>query len=216
MIQRLAPIHTTVWRAAIVLLTVDTALDASARYFAGSDPAPPPILANAFADPFLVLHVASAMLALVVGPLQFVRAVRTRWPAAHRLTGRLFMLGCAIGAPTGVVLAIGTTAGPAVQVGFAIPGLLCLAFTALGWRAAVERRFDDHADWMLRAYAMIAGAITLRLMLPTATLLMGIDFLPAYRVIAWAAWMTNLGLAEAYIRRRRSAARTFAVAAPAS
>jgi hypothetical protein len=83
-------------------------------------------------------------------------------------------------------------------------------FTWLGLRAAIERRFDDHREWMLRSYAVTSTAITLRLMLPASALL-SFDFFPAYRVISWAAWMTNLALFEIVIRWRRSSSATYAI-----
>jgi uncharacterized membrane protein len=202
MIRNFAPIYPAAWRAAIVLLSIEIAAVSALRYVTNSEAPPPPIVANAFAHPFLILHVISGVTALLVAPVQFVRAVRTRWPAFHRLTGRLYLAAVAIGAPTGFMLAVGTTSGPVAAVGFAIPALLWPVFTWLGWRAAVERRFDAHRDWMLRSYAVTATAITLRLMLPASALL-GVDFATAYPVIAWLAWMTNLALFEYFIRRRR-------------
>lgn len=194
-------IYPAALRAAVVLLSLEIAVVSVLRYFTDLDPPPPPIAANAFADPFLIFHVAGGVVALLAGPLQFVRRIRTRWPYFHRATGRIYVAACAIGAPTGFVLALGSTAGPAVSVGFAIPAVLCGLFTWLGWRAAVERRFGDHADWMLRSYAVVAGAITLRLLIPVSAYL-EFDFFAAYRVNAWLAWMVNLALVEYAIRRR--------------
>lgn len=195
-------IYSAAWRAVLVLLTVEIAIVSALRYFTGSEAPPPPIVANAFAKPFLVLHVVGGVAALLVGPVQFARRIRARWPVLHRSSGRLYVAACAIAAPTGLVLAVGTTAGPIVSVGFAIPALLCAAFTWRGWRSAVERRFDDHRDWMLRSYAMIAAAITLRLLIPAAAFL-DLDFLAAYRVNSWLAWAVNLALVEYHIRRGR-------------
>lgn len=214
MTGKLAPIYSAAWRAAVVLLTVQVAIDATLRYLARTQPAPEPILANAFATPFLVLHVIGAMTALLVGPLQFVGAIRSRWPAFHRMTGRIYILGCAIGAPTGLVLALGTSAGPVAAIGFTIPAILWPAFTWLGLRAAIEGRLVDHREWMLRSYALIASGLTLRLMLPAA-LMSGYDFYPAYRVISWLTWTTNLALCEYVIRRRRPSITARAMFAPA-
>ena len=211
MLKKLAMIYSAAWRGLVVLFAVEISIVSALRYVTGSEPAPPPILANAFADPFLVIHVVGGVVALLVGPLQFVGAIRTRWPAFHRATGYVFVAACAIGAPTGLVLAVGTTAGALAGAGFAIQAVLWPVFTWLGWRAAVERRLDDHRDWMLRSYATSAAAITLRLYLP-ASLMMGYDFLPAYRVIAWLSWTTNLALVEYYIRRRRASAASYAAA----
>lgn len=172
------------------------------RYLANSEPAPPPILANAFADPFLVAHVIGGVIALLAGPLQFVRRIRARRPALHRATGLIFVGACALAAPSGLMLALGTTAGPAAGAGFAIQALLLPVFAGLGLRAAVERRFAEHREWMLRSYALIAAAITLRLMLPASAWL-GFEFLEAYRLIAWLAWTVSLALVEVHIRRTR-------------
>jgi len=198
-------IYSAAWRAAVALLSIKIAIVSVLRYFTTIEPPPPPVVANAFADPFLIIHVVGGVVALLVGPLQFLYRVRGRWPRFHRVTGRIYVLACAIGAPSGFMLALGTTAGPMVSVGFAIPAVLCAAFTWLGWRAAVDRRFDDHRDWMLRSYGVISVAITLRLLIPASAFL-DFDFLAAYRVNSWLAWMINVALVEYVIRRGRVSA----------
>ncbi len=208
MIRTLVPIYSTAWRAIVVLLSVEIAAVSVLRYFTGIEAPPEPILANAFAQPFLPLHVVGGVVALLVGPLQFVRRLRIRWPRVHRATGWTYILACALGAPTGFILALGATAGPIVNVGFAIPAVLCGVFTWLGVRAAIERRFEDHQDWMLRSYGVIAVAITLRLLIPASAFL-GFDFLAAYRINSWLAWIINVALVEYAIRRSRSPGRTF-------
>jgi uncharacterized membrane protein len=202
MTRTLASIYSVAWRAIILFLSVEIAIVSLLRYFTSFGEPPEPILANAFAQPFLPIHVASSVVALLAGPLQFVRQIRTRWPPFHRFTGRTYVAAVAIGAPSGFVLAIGAIAGVAANTGFAVVAVLCTAFTWLGWRAAVERRFDAHCDWMLRSYAMIAAAITLRLLIPLCNFL-ELDFFAAYRVNSWLAWLINLALVEYAIRRRR-------------
>ena len=164
-------------------------------------------LGNEFANPFLIIHVVSGAVALLIGPLQFVRLIRARTPAVHRAIGRIYVGACAIGAPSGFMLAIGTNAGPIAGAGFAMAGVLWPAFTYFGVRAAIERRFPDHREWMIRAYAIVANAITLRLMLPLAGALR-FEFFAADQVIAWLGWITNLLLAEIYLRRTRGSTMT--------
>jgi uncharacterized membrane protein len=203
MIRILAPIYSAAWRAVVVVFSVEIAIVSILRYFTSIAPPPPPVVANAFAHPFLILHVIGGVAALLVGPLQFVTRIRSRSPALHRATGRIYVAGCALAAPTGFVLALGTTAGPVAAVGFALPAILCGAFTWLGFRAVIQRRFDDHRDWMLRSYGVIAVAITLRLLIPASAFL-EFDFLAAYRVNSWLAWIINLAVVEYAIRRGRS------------
>lgn len=211
---QLSRIVSTTWRAAVVLLSVEIAIVSALRYLTNSEAPPPPILANAYADPFLIAHVVGGMIALLVGPLQFVRRIRLRMPALHRATGLTYIAACAVAAPAGFMLALGTTAGPVAAVGFAIPALLLPVFTWLGLQAALERRFAEHREWMLRSYAIVSVAITLRLMLPASAFL-GFDFLPAYQVISWLAWTTNLVLFEYHIRRTRVPGTSFGTLATA-
>jgi uncharacterized membrane protein len=209
MIRKLVPIYSAAWRAVIMLLIVEIAAVSALRYVIGSETPPGPILANAFATPFLVIHVVAAMIALLVGPIQFVRAIRSRWPAFHRATGKVYVAAIAIGSPAGFVLALGTSAGPVAATGFASVAVLSIAFTWLGWRAAIRRQFDEHRAWMLRSWAMTSAAITLRLLLPASAML-GLGFYTAYPVIAWLSWLINLALFEYLIRRRRGPATRYA------
>ncbi|HET7709904.1 MAG TPA: DUF2306 domain-containing protein [Sphingomicrobium sp.] len=194
--------------AALLLLALYISNTSVQRYLIGTEDGPPPIVANAFAHPWLAVHVFGAIVALVVGPFQFVSAIRARWPAIHKATGYSYLVACAVGVPAGLVLSIGATAGVAAGSGFAVLGLLTLFFTGQGVRAALARRFDEHREWMLRSYAMTAAAITLRLMIP-ASFMLQLDFTQSYRVIAWACWLTNLALVEYCIRRTRAAAMRF-------
>ena len=185
----------------LVLFTAEIAAVSLLRYFTGLLSAPEPVLANRFANPFLIIHVVAGVLALVVAPLQFVRRIRDARPAIHRANGRIYAAACAIAAPAGFMLALGTFAGPIAASGFAVSAVLWPILTLLGVRAAMLGNFENHRAWMLRSYAICANAITLRLMLPAAMML-GYDFLPSYRVISWLGWLTNLALVEIYLRRR--------------
>ena len=215
MIRTLAPIWSATWRLVIVLLIVEIAIVSALRYVIGTEAPPPPVTANPFAHPFLVVHVVAAMIALLVGPLQFVRRVRTRWPAFHRATGKLYVAAILVGSPCGFVLALGTTSGPLAATGFATVAVLSTVFTWLGWRAAVNRQFAEHREWMLRSWAMTSAAITLRLYLPFAGLVLGLPFYTAYPVIAWLSWLTNLAIVEYWIRRSRGASLRSPVFVPA-
>jgi len=186
------------WRGTVAVLSVAIAL-VSYRYLTASETRAPGILANAFADPFLVIHVVGGATALLVSPLQFVARFRSPRPGFHRLVGRVYVVGCVAGGLAGIPLALGSTAGPMAAAGFGTLALLWLVTTWRGWRCAVERRFAEHRAWMLRSWALTMAAVTLRLYLPLIPVL-GIDFADGYRAIAWLCWVPNVVAVEAYLR----------------
>ena len=56
-------------------------------------------------------HILPAMLFMVLGPLQFVRSLRSKYPQFHRWSGRIFLTASAVVGITGLTLAFGKTIG---------------------------------------------------------------------------------------------------------
>lgn len=185
-------------RVAGMLLAVGVGL-LSYRYIVHIGPVPPNVLANRFFDHWIVVHAGAASTALILGALQLSSVVRRRWPRLHRAGGRLYVAGCVAGGAAALVLSAGVSTGPVAASGFGTLGTLWLYATMQGLRSARARDFSRHRAWMIRSYALTFAAVTLRLYLPLSQIV-GIDFVVAYRCIAWLAWVPNLILAEVAIR----------------
>jgi len=71
----------------------------------------------------------------------------------------------------------------------------------MGYRSIRVRDVRHHREWMLRSYALIFAAVTLRVWMPIlATVYQG-QFVPAYRWSAWLCWVPNVLVVEWMIRR---------------
>ena len=182
------------------LLSVAVAV-VSFRYLPRVGPMPSSILGNAFANPWLSLHVAGAATALLISPFQFIRTLRANSPGVHRWLGRVYVLGCMLGGAAGLVLAPGSTAGPIASLGFGLLAVIWLFVTSRAWLLAWSGRYADHRRWMIRSFALTFAAVTLRLYLPLSQV-MGLSFMESYRVIAFMAWVPNLAVAELYLRTK--------------
>ncbi|KQV54926.1 hypothetical protein ASC70_06410 [Caulobacter sp. Root343] len=173
----------------------------SARYLLHPPRTSADALSNPFGVPWLFIHVAGAVTALVLGSLQFLPALRRGAGPPHRWIGRTYVVGCLVGGTAGLILAPGSSAGPIASAGFGGLAVIWIAVNLLGWRAAVQGRFVEHRRWMIRSWALTLAAVTLRLYLP---LVMALDlpFLPWYRAISFLAWVPNLVAAELWLRAR--------------
>jgi len=164
---------------------------------------PSNVKANAFPSPLGVeIHIAASAFALLMGPWQFLRPLRTRWPNVHRWMGRTYVAACLAGGAAGASIALFSQAGPIAGSAFLVLGVLWVLTTSLGWRAARQRRFVDHERWMIRSFALTFAAVTLRAYLPIGIMLYPGDFYFPYRVIAWLCWVPNLLVAETWLRVR--------------
>jgi hypothetical protein len=66
----------------------------------------------------------------------------------------------------------------------------------------MNKDIDAHRKWMLRSYAITFSAVTLRLYQLPLMVLFG-EFEPAYKIVAWLCWVSNLLIIEHMIRRKR-------------
>jgi len=170
------------------------------RYVARVGPVPANVLANRFFDPWIVVHAGAASTALILGVMQLSSPVRRRWPALHRASGWLYVVGCIAGGASALVLSAGVSTGPVAAWGFGALGALWLHATMQGLRTARMRDFSRHRAWMIRSYALTFAAVTLRIYLPVSQLT-GMDFTVAYQTIAWLSWVPNMVVAEVYLRQ---------------
>ena len=161
-------------------------------------------LTNPMLSPWgLQVHVAASGLAMIAGAFQFHKGLRTHFRTVHRWLGRIHVTACVVGGLAGGTIALSSTAGPIAGLGFLLLAVFWVPFTLLALAAAMRRDFVAHERWMIRSFALTFAAVTLRLYLPTVAIL-ELDFLPAYRIIAWAAWVPNLIIAEIWLRSRPS------------
>lgn len=154
----------------------------------------------------LGVHVLSGILALLVGPFQFVRRLRRRFLRVHRFLGAVYIASATALGLTGLVLAPTAYTGLVAVLGFTFLDLAMLFTTWTAVRMVVARRFADHRRWMIRSFSLILAGVTLRLMTFTyaalaATGLADVTFETAYAAIAWLCWVPNFLIALWVTRR---------------
>ena len=154
----------------------------------------------------VVTHAISASLYCLLGAFQFERRFRLRWPGWHRRAGQLLALAGLVTAGSGLWMTAAYRIPLPLQgallywVRLAV-GSAMLASLAVGWWSILKRQVARHEAFMLRAYALGQGAATQALLLMPWTLSTGETGGPTRDVLMTAAWLINLLVAEAIIRR---------------
>jgi uncharacterized membrane protein len=204
--------------AAVAILSVAIVLYAVPAYLVPDADSRIPIRDDVpFHLPFLVVHAATAGIALLVGPFQFFGSIRRKHPKLHRITGRVYLLaGVLPGCLSGIVVAVLTTAGPVPLAAFVLLDVFWFYTALRAYRAVRARDFAEHERWMLRNFAATFAAVTLRvylglfiaLQLPLLDGFYGGDFEPlfdnAYTAAVVASIVLNLAFMEIHLRRKRT------------
>jgi hypothetical protein len=171
----------------------------------------------------LGLHLSLVAVVMLGGPLQVIPALRARWPAFHRWTGRLYLASVLIMSVGGLFLNLTREPiGTATQnVATRINAVLILVFAAMALHHARARRIDAHRRWALRLFLAASGVWFIRigwwLWVVVAKGLghdpNGVDGL--FTVMNFGQFLAPLGVLELYMRARDRGGprRRFAMAA---
>ena len=185
----------------VLLLAVPIVGYGIAMVVVGAPMYPPNLAASFVARPWGIYpHALFGSLALGLGALQFNRWLLVRHRPTHRALGTVYVISALVVGLAGLYMSFYSFGGVVTHIGFAALALLLLWTTVRAYVAARAREIAVHRRWMLRSYALIFAAVTLRMELPLLVMAFG-DFTPAYRVVAWLSWVPNILWAEWYTRR---------------
>jgi uncharacterized membrane protein len=150
------------------------------------------------------LHSLAGVLFGVLGPLQFVRALRLRFGTLHRLAGRVFVLAGGGLALSGLALLLqleSITTG-LLDAARGVFGLALITSLVLGVAAARAHDMCRHRAWMIRAYAIGMGTGIVALVMFPIYLITGEPPMGLTSdIVVVGMWLLNIALGEWVIRR---------------
>jgi uncharacterized membrane protein len=147
-------------------------------------------------------HTLGGMIAMLIGPFQFLSAVRRHYPRVHRWLGRVYLACVAASGVAGLCLSPGSDARTTLGAGFIALALVWLYTGTKAYFAIRRRAVAEHRRWMIRNYALTYAAVTLRIEVPLLIILGGVSPILALDIVAWLCWVPNLLVVEAWLRRR--------------
>ncbi len=165
--------------------------------------------ARFFDSPLPVLiHIPAAIIYSMLGAFQFAPSFRKRYRRWHRVSGALLIPAALVVAITGLWMAqfYAWRAGDGVivYVERLLAGVAMLGAVVMGVDAIRRRKFQEHGEWMTRAFALGLGAGTqVFTHLPWFLL---VNLTPGELprgVMMGAGWAINVVVAELVIRRAR-------------
>ncbi len=136
---------------------------------------------------------------MVLGGLNLYLAARKERYPLHRRFGQGYLLFGTFGATLALIATLSPAhkalGGPVLTnatVSLSMLASAWLCFAALGWRAARNRRFASHGEWMVRSYVLVWSFVFCRV----ASRITNIGELGNGEAFVWLSWVGPLILCE--------------------
>ena len=146
---------------------------------------------------WLLPHIVFGTIVLLVAPFQFSNRLRQRFTKAHRVMGRMYVLGAFVLAPTGAYIQYFQERMGAPR-SFTVLGIvdasMLIAATSLAGFFAYKRKIALHRQWATRSYSIALVFISSRLVMGvTGWETLGIEIVQA---IIWSCLALSVVFAD--------------------
>ena len=184
------------WFSVPAFITAAYALNASLGFIQLGDTA---MLDRIRSSYFGSSHMMGGLIAIALGPFQFITSLRKRNPLLHVWAGRIYTGAVMVSGISAFRVSFTSMCRPLGQYGFALLASAWLITAAKGMGEIWAGRITLHRQWMARNFALTYAAVMLRwqLMLYVA---LGLKIEPALSLTGWTCWIPNLIFIEWQIR----------------
>ena len=152
---------------------------------------------------WIVTHVASGSVALLIGPFQLWMGFTGSRKPLHRSLGKIYLLSIAISSLCSFYLAATTQVTWILGAGLAGLGLAWVITGSLAYVAVRRRLYQQHMEWMIRSYVVTLGFVFFRIFVGiTSALDIGTLF-ERLSAASWFCWAIPLLVTEAVLQWRK-------------
>ncbi|WP_312117208.1 DUF2306 domain-containing protein [Brevibacillus reuszeri] len=151
----------------------------------------------------LRLHIISACIGLITGPLGLSDKILRKRPALHRLNGKVYVLSILFSSVVTIYLAKDATGGTFTTAGFLLLNGLWIFATLYAWWTIRLKQIVKHRIWMMRSYALTLANTSLHFIQIALMKLFDVDFVSSYMIAVWAAWIINIVIVELITKQKR-------------
>ena len=152
---------------------------------------------------WLLPHAVFGTIVLAFAPFQFSDRIRKRFTKAHRVMGRLYVLGALVLAPTGAYIQYfqeGSGGPRSFTILAVVDAAMLIGTTLIAGLFAFRRKINLHRQWAIRSYSVALVFITGRFTMGvTGWETLGVEIVQA---IIWSCLALSMVFADIAIHWR--------------
>ena len=154
--------------------------------------------------PWLFPHAILGIVAITIGPFQFISAIRNKYLNVHRMMGRVYVIAVVLGGISGMYLAITTGINFPYMIGLITMSFFWTASAVMAYLAIRNKKIELHKEWMIRSYVITFTAFVFTRLI--IDVLNRTDLATNTEVLAfsvWSSWVIPLLLTEIVLQWRK-------------
>lgn len=198
------------WRTPAVLILLGAFVSSAAAWWLIAWPVA--IFANAETHPehfgLVYAHMIGGTIMLFIGAINLYIGTTSRYFKYHKLFGRTYLIGGAIGVAFVLVVLLSSAhkSDPAVMftnvtVSLLTLGAAWLGCAAMAYRAVRNGQYGQHREWIIRSYVLAWSFVFCRI----ASRVPGVSDLGGGEAFIWLSWVAPLLLCEVFLHWRSGA-----------
>lgn len=152
---------------------------------------------------WIFTHVLAGSVALLTGPFQIWMGATRRAGKLHRRLGMVYLFSIAISSATAFYLAITNEISWIYGMGLASLATAWVITTGLAYVSILRRDYLQHAEWMIRSYAVTFAFVVFRIFIVVTSALELGTFFERLEAASWFCWAVPLLVTEALIQGRK-------------
>jgi hypothetical protein len=152
---------------------------------------------------WLVTHLASGMVALLVGPFVLRMGLARTRMALHRRLGMVYILSVAFSSVAALYLAVHNDVGWVYGVGLSGLVIAWVLTTVTAFIAIQHRQISQHQEWMIRSYVATFAFVNFRIIVGLLVVFGVGSMHERFTVASWLCWSLPLLITEAILQGRK-------------
>jgi hypothetical protein len=152
---------------------------------------------------WLLIHISAGIIALILGPVQFIAGIRRRYLNFHRWSGRIYLISVGVSAIAAVYMLSLPHSSFGFRVGISGLAIAWISTSGLALIAILRKQFMQHKEWMIRSYVVTFGFVFFRVLIDP---LMASGIATPEEVsgvVSWLCWSVPLLLTEILLQGRK-------------
>lgn len=148
-------------------------------------------------------HIVLGIVATVIGPFQFIPAIRNKYLKVHRQLGRVYIIATVLSGISGMYMAATSDVNLPYTVGLFMLGVAWSTSSIMAFVSIKNRKVDLHKEWMIRSYVITLAFVSFRFVKDILQALEVGTNMEISALMSWTCWAIPLFITEVIIQGRK-------------